>query len=95
MSVSIIAQANREHDIVGRWTFGGGTALMIQIDHRESHDIDMFIEDAQVLPYLNPETQDYVLDLVPSGYDTDGVQSLKIIFGGVGEIDFICCHMNG
>lgn len=92
IAMSIIAQANRDFDMVGRWSFGGGTALMLQIDHRESHDIDLFIGDPQALPYLNPETQDYSLTLMPSGYDTDGVQSLKIVFDGVGEIDFICCH---
>jgi hypothetical protein len=24
-----------------QWSFGGGTALMIQLGHRESHDIDL------------------------------------------------------
>lgn len=90
VAVSIIVQANRDFDLVGNWTFGGGTALMLHIDHRESHDIDLFIGDAQVLPYLNPETQDYALELIPSGYATDGSRSLKIAFDGVGEIDFIC-----
>lgn len=30
---------------------------MLQIDHRESDDIDIFLDDPQVLPFLNPETQ--------------------------------------
>ena len=77
--------------IVAHWSFGGGTALMLQIDHRESHDIDIFIDDPQVLPLLNPETQDYVLKLNPSAYDTDGTRSLKLSFAEIGEIDFICC----
>lgn len=73
------------------WTFGGGTALMLQIDHRESHDIDLFLDDPQVVPFLNPATQDYALDRAPSGYDTDGSRVLKLTFGDIGEIDFICC----
>ena len=77
--------------IVAPWSFGGGTALMLQIDHRESHDIDIFIDDPQVLPLLNPETQGYELSLNASAYDTDGTRSLKLSFAEIGEIDFICC----
>lgn len=73
------------------WSFGGGTALMLQIKHRESHDIDLFIDDAQYLSYLNPQTQGYDLALAPSDYETDGTRALRIVFDGVGEIDFICC----
>jgi hypothetical protein len=76
---------------MSNWSFGGGTALMLQIKHRESHDIDLFIDDAQYLPYLNPETQGYNPALAPSDYETDGMRALKIVFNGVGEIDFICC----
>ena len=31
------------------WSFGGGTAMMIQIGHRESHDVDICIDDGQIL----------------------------------------------
>ena len=87
---SIIDQAQRAA-YPFEWTFGGGTALMLQIDHRESHDIDLFLDDPQVLPFLNPGTQGYALDRAPDGYDTDGSHVLKLTFGEVGEIDFICC----
>jgi hypothetical protein len=70
---------------------GGGTALMLQIDHRESHDIDLFLDDPQVMPFLNPETQGYSLDHNPDGYEGDGSHVLKLTFGDIGEIDFICC----
>lgn len=63
---------------------------MLSIAHRDSHDIDLFIDDPQVLPLLNPQTQGYDLDLTPSDYDTDGTHVLKVSFDGVGEIDFIC-----
>lgn len=72
-------------------TFGGGTALMLQIDHRESHDIDLFFDDPQLLPFLNPVTQDYRLSRQPDGYRSDGSHVAKLIFDGMGEIDFICC----
>ncbi len=89
-AVSIIDQANSSSPIVGHWSFGGGTALMLQINHRDSHDVDIFINDPQILPFLNPETQDYKLDIEPDGYETDGAGMLKITFDGVGEVDFIC-----
>lgn len=88
-AVSIIDQANSANDIAIDWTFGGGTALMLQIDHRISHDVDIFIDDPQLLPLLNPETQDFECEIVPSGYSGDGANFLKIAFDGIGEIDFI------
>lgn len=48
----IIDHVNSDHAILTDWTFGGGTAMMIQIDHRESHDIDIFLDDVQLLPYV-------------------------------------------
>jgi len=32
----IIDHANSRFTLIDRWSFGGGTALMLQIDHRES-----------------------------------------------------------
>lgn len=46
------------------WTFGGGTALMLQIEHRESFDVDIFVSDPQRLPFLNPQVQEYDLPLI-------------------------------
>ena len=89
LALSIIDQANADFPVVRNWTIGGGTALMLQIDHRESHDIDIFVPDPQVLPYLNPETQDMHLRNAPDDYVTDGASMLKIVFEGMGEIDFI------
>jgi hypothetical protein len=91
IAMSIIDQANARGIDMNSWSFGGGTALMLQIDHRDSHDIDLFIDDPQYLPYLNPQTQGYDLLLSPSDYETDGSRALKIVFTGIGEIDFICC----
>jgi hypothetical protein len=30
-----------EQTLTDHWTLGGGTAMMLQIDHRESHDVDV------------------------------------------------------
>lgn len=89
-SVSIIDQANSSYTLLDSWTFGGGTALMLQISHRESFDIDIFIDDPQVLPYLNPTTQGYTLQVNPDEYVSDGTHALKLVFAGIGEIDYIC-----
>ena len=91
MALSIIDQAAKAGIAVDDWTFGGGTALMLQIDHRDSHDIDIFIQDPQYLPFLNPVTQEYDLKIMPSTYEQDGNASLKINYKSLGEIDFICC----
>ncbi|MBE9639851.1 hypothetical protein [Salipiger mangrovisoli] len=37
------------------WSFGGGSALMRQFGHRESHDIAA----PKHLPYQNPKTQGF------------------------------------
>lgn len=62
--------------------------MMIQIDHRESHDVDIFLADPQLLPYLNPQTHDFQFEIAPQTYEGDGTGSLKIAFDS-GEIDFI------
>jgi len=90
-AMAIIDQVNRNGLGLSDWSFGGGTALMLQIDHRESHDIDLFLSDPQYLPYLSPEAQDVWLTPSPSSYVTDGRRHLKIVYDGIGEIDFICC----
>jgi hypothetical protein len=91
IATDIIAQTAEGAGREPEWSFGGGTALMLQIDHRESHDIDLFLSDPQFLPFLNPDTQGYALERMPDTYQTDGTGSLKLIYNGIGEIDFICC----
>ncbi len=64
---------------------------MLRIDHRESHDIDIFLDDPQLLPFFDPELQSYALSRQPDGSATDGARSLKLTYQDIGEIDFICC----
>ena len=88
MACAILRQANSKQLVIDHWTFGGGTALMLQLDHRESHDIDIFLNDPQQLPFLDPQKQDFRFDIQLEDYEGDGVRSLKLVFG-IGEIDFI------
>lgn len=71
------------------WTFGGGTAMMIQIGHRESHDIDIFLDDGQMLGFLDPAKVDLRFRDMPASYGGDGARFQKFAFEDVGEIDFI------
>jgi hypothetical protein len=69
------------------WTIGGGTVLMFKYHHRLSHDIDIFITDAQYLTALSPRLNDKVEDLT-THYREDS-QHVKLIFDDLGEVDFV------
>ncbi|WP_312015324.1 nucleotidyl transferase AbiEii/AbiGii toxin family protein [Bradyrhizobium liaoningense] len=79
---------NAEQEIIDHWTFGGGTAMMLQIDHRISHDVDIFLPDPQALPFLDPQKHDFNFEIRPADYQGDGARLLKLGFE-FGEIDFI------
>lgn len=91
IAAKILRHAEATVGFAPAWSFGGGTALMLQIDHRESHDIDLFLDDPQLLPFLNPETQEIDLIRRPDSYSADGTTVLKLVYKEIGEIDFICC----
>jgi hypothetical protein len=46
IACAMIRQVNSEQIIIDSWSLGGGTAMMLQIDHRESHDVDIFARPA-------------------------------------------------
>jgi pimeloyl-ACP methyl ester carboxylesterase len=71
------------------WSFGGGTAMMLQIGHRESHDVDIFLDDPQILGFLDPSKVDLHFDEPPASYGGDGARFQKFAFTDIGEIDFI------
>lgn len=71
------------------WSFGGGTAMMVQIGHRESHDIDIFLDDPQLLGFIDPAKSSVLFETVPDGYQGDGARFQKFAFESLGEIDFI------
>lgn len=65
---------------------GGGTRLMLALQHRISHDVDLFIRDPQWLGYLSPRLNDRFDHLIDA-YE-EGSSSLKLRLPE-GEIDFI------
>jgi hypothetical protein len=89
---SLIRQVNSDRSIIDHWTLGGGTAMMLQIDHRESHDVDIFLSDPQFLSFLDPQKRDFQFEIWPTAYDGDGASFQKLAFKDVGEIDFIVGH---
>jgi hypothetical protein len=65
---------------------GGGTRLMLEMSHRVSRDIDLFIRDPQWIGLISPRLNDKVGGLV-QGYEEDATfLKLKL---SEGEIDFI------
>ncbi len=71
------------------WSFGAGTA-MIQIGHRESHDIDIFLDDPQLLGFIDPSRSHLHFETMPTGYLGDGLRFQKFALGGIGAIDYPC-----
>lgn len=63
--------------------------MMLQIGHRQSEDIDIFLQDPQLLPYLDPKLHDFEFEIMPSDYQGDGAHFLKLAFDRIGEVDFI------
>jgi len=63
--------------------------MMLQIDHRESDDVDIFLTDPQLLPLLDPQRHDFQFEIRPFDYKGDGARFLKLGFDKIGEIDFI------
>lgn len=76
------------------WTFGGGTALAIDLQHRISYDLDAFVDSAGVIQSLVPvrnETTRRICWNPETGradYNYPG-HYLKLIVKDVGEIDFL------
>lgn len=90
MAASLIDQVRLRAGGYGfRWSLGGGTAMMIQIGHRESHDVDVFLDDGQLLGFLDPSKGDLQFEIAPSDYIGDGARFQKFAFADIGEIDFI------
>ncbi|WP_299752933.1 nucleotidyl transferase AbiEii/AbiGii toxin family protein [uncultured Tateyamaria sp.] len=85
----ILDRVNKDFNVIDSCSFGGGTAMMIQIDHRESHDVDLFLDDPQLLPYVEAAIAEIQFALGEATYNGDGSGHLKIAFDGIGEIDFI------
>ena len=86
---NIIDEVNRDGNILDGMTLGGGTALMLQIGHRDSRDIDFFLPDPQLLGFVGAAVADMEAWMTGASYRGDGSLYLKVAFEGEGEIDFI------
>jgi nucleotidyltransferase AbiEii toxin of type IV toxin-antitoxin system len=86
---SMIRQVNVPERVVDYWTLGGGTALMLRIDHRESRDIDIFLSDPQQLGFFDPARRDFDFEISPSAHRSGGARFRKFVFPTAAEIDFI------
>ena len=65
---------------------GGGTRIMLAIEHRISQDVDLFVHDAQWIGFLTPRLNDKFEDRL-NGYEEDATW-VKLKHQD-GEIDFI------
>lgn len=86
VAAGIVANAEKTADSPLHALLGGGTRVMLALNHRISNDIDLFIHDAQWIGYLSPRLNEYVEGLT-SDYQ-EAAASLKLTFPE-GEIDFI------
>lgn len=65
---------------------GGGTRLMLALDHRISDDVDLFVDSPAWLPYISPRLND-MFESELAGYNEDNAH-VKLRFAE-GEIDFV------
>jgi len=73
----------------GRWSFGGGTALMLYYSHRFSKDIDIFLNDAQLLSSLSPRLNPSLESRSDIREYDEQSNFVKIRFADDFSIDFI------
>jgi hypothetical protein len=83
---TVVVDAQKTAGSSLRAVLGGGTRVMLALNHRISNDIDLFIGDPQWIGYLSPRLNSNVESLT-SVYEETAV-SLKLRFAE-GEIDFI------
>lgn len=69
-----------------RWSFGGGTVLMLRLDHRHSRDIDLFVPDPQYLGHVTPRLCD-VAEAITTDY-VEAAEFVKLLLPS-GEIDIV------
>ncbi|WP_175577054.1 nucleotidyl transferase AbiEii/AbiGii toxin family protein [Desulfovibrio sp. DV] len=69
------------------WELGGGTALMLSINHRLSKDVDIFFENARALKLLAPSTNERTRRICDE-WQQPG-HYIKLVKYDKGEIDFL------
>jgi predicted nucleotidyltransferase component of viral defense system len=68
------------------WSFGGGTVLMLRLNHRHSRDIDLFVPDPQYLGHVTPRLSD-VAENLTTEY-VEAAEYVKLLLP-TGEIDIV------
>lgn len=68
------------------WSFGGGTVLMLEYQHRYSRDVDIFLRDPQFIGHMTPRLSP-IAEAVSDDYD-EQAEFVKLRLPS-GEIDFI------
>jgi len=71
----------------GQWTFGGGTALARDLDHRVSYDVDIFLDSSRTMKLLSPNVNPATRALCDTWHWPGNY--LKLIVSDLGEIDFL------
>ena len=69
-----------------RWSFGGGTVIMLRLNHRLSRDIDLFVPDPQYLGHVTPRLCD-VAETLTTEY-VEAAEYVKLLLPA-GEIDVV------
>ena len=70
-----------------RWSLGGGTALTLQLGHRLSRDIDIFVNTLRAIDLFTPRSNEAIRALTTDFYED--MNYVKLWFGAQGEVDFI------
>lgn len=86
LALSIIEDVRAHTGLDFRPKLGGGTRLMLALNHRISHDIDLFIRDPQWLGHVSPRLNDRVMAITPDYEEASNFIKLRLPSG---EIDFI------
>jgi nucleotidyltransferase AbiEii toxin of type IV toxin-antitoxin system len=68
------------------WSFGGGTVLMLRLNHRYSRDIDLFVPDPQYLGHLTPRLSEAAENLTTEY--VEAAEYVKLLMP-TGEIDIV------
>jgi predicted nucleotidyltransferase component of viral defense system len=85
-ALQLIDSAIAAGGTLNNWSFGGGTVLMRRHHHRFSKDVDIFVPDPQILPYLSPRLSDAAESMTTNYIEQAGF--IKLVFDE-GEIDFV------
>lgn len=68
------------------WSFGGGTVLMLRLNHRDSRDIELFVPDPQYLGHVTPRLSDTAENLTTEY--VEAAEYVKLLMP-TGEIDIV------